>query len=83
VPFERSFDAQIGLHYERIEAHEVVGSFDVRPELLDAAGRLHGGVLTTVAEGMASMGTAAGVLEAGTAASGMSNGGCAAAACVR
>ena len=73
VPFERSFDAQIGLLYERIEPHEVVGRLHVRPELLDAGGRLHGGVLTSVAEGMASMGTAAGVLPQGMVASGMSN----------
>jgi 1,4-dihydroxy-2-naphthoyl-CoA hydrolase len=73
VPFERSFDAQIGLVYERIEPDEVVGSFQVRSELLDAHGRLHGGVLTAVAEGTASMGTAAGVLRDGMAASGMSN----------
>jgi uncharacterized protein (TIGR00369 family) len=73
VPFERSFDAQIGLVYERVEPDEVVGRLAVRPELLDAGGRLHGGVLTAVAEGMASMGTAAGVLSEGMAASGMSN----------
>jgi 1,4-dihydroxy-2-naphthoyl-CoA hydrolase len=73
VPFERSFDAQIGLAYERIEPHEVTGSFAVRPDLLDASGRLHGGVLTAVAEGTASMGTAAGVMGEGMIAAGMSN----------
>jgi uncharacterized protein (TIGR00369 family) len=73
VPFERSFDAQIGLAYERIEPHEVVGSFEVRPDLLDHRGRLHGGVLTSVAEGTASMGTFSGVMGEGMTASGMSN----------
>jgi uncharacterized protein (TIGR00369 family) len=73
VPFERSFDAQIGLSYDRIEPHEVVGTFEVRQDLLDRGGRLHGGVLTAVAEGTASMGTAAGVMGEGMTASGMSN----------
>ncbi len=73
VPFERSFDAQIGVVYERIEPHEVVATLVVRAELLDGHGRVHGGVLTAVAEGTASMGTAAGVLKDGMAASGMSN----------
>jgi len=73
VPFERSFDAQIGLTYERIEPREVVAALEVRPELLDRNGRLHGGVLTAIAEGSASMGTAAGVMPDGMAASGMSN----------
>jgi 1,4-dihydroxy-2-naphthoyl-CoA hydrolase len=73
VPLERSFDAQIGLAYDRIEPDEVVATFAVRPVLLDRAGRLHGGVLTAVAEGTASMGTAAGVMKDGMVASGMSN----------
>jgi 1,4-dihydroxy-2-naphthoyl-CoA hydrolase len=73
VPFERSFDAQIGLAYERIEPQEVVGTVDVRPELLDRDGRLHGGVLTAIAEETASIGTAAGVMREGMVASGMSN----------
>ena len=73
MPFERSFDAQIGLSYDRIEPHEVVGTFEVRADLLDHGGRLHGGVLAAVAEGAASMGTAAGVMSEGMTASGMSN----------
>jgi 1,4-dihydroxy-2-naphthoyl-CoA hydrolase len=73
VPFERSFDAQIGVDYDRIAPDEVVATFVVRAELLDSSGRLHGGVLTAVAEGTASMGTAAGVMKDGMAASGMSN----------
>jgi 1,4-dihydroxy-2-naphthoyl-CoA hydrolase len=73
VAFERSFDAQIGLSYDRIEQDEVVATFEVRADLLDHSGRLHGGVLTAVAEGAASMGTAAGVMSEGMTASGMSN----------
>jgi acyl-coenzyme A thioesterase PaaI-like protein len=75
VPFERSFDAQIGVDYDRIAPSEVVATFVVRAELLDSSGRVHGGVLTAVAEGAASMGTAAGVIKDGMAASGMSNDG--------
>jgi uncharacterized protein (TIGR00369 family) len=73
VAFERSFDSQLGVSYDHIEPHEVVASFEVRPDLLDHGGRLHGGVLTAVAEGTASMGTFAGVMGEGLAASGMSN----------
>lgn len=73
VPFERSFDAQLGLAYERIEPDEVTASLEVRPELLNHNGRVHGGVFTAVAEGTASMGTMAGVLSEGMIASGMSN----------
>src|SRR5262249_17011946 len=73
IPFERSWDAQIGLNYERIESHEVVASLAVRPCLLHRNGRLHGGVLTAVAEGAASMGTGAAVAADGLAAFGMSN----------
>jgi 1,4-dihydroxy-2-naphthoyl-CoA hydrolase len=73
VPFERSFDAQIGLAYERIEPDEVVATLAVRPELLGDDGRLVGGVLTAVAEGTASLGTAAGVMQDGMVAAGMSN----------
>jgi uncharacterized protein (TIGR00369 family) len=73
VAFERSFDSQLGVSYDHIEPHEVVASFEVRPDLLDHGGRLHGGVLTAVAEGTASMGTFAGVMGEGMAASGMSN----------
>jgi uncharacterized protein (TIGR00369 family) len=73
VAFERSVDSQLGVSYDHIEPHEVVASFEVRPDLLDHGGRLHGGVLTAVAEGTASMGTFAGVMGEGLAASGMSN----------
>ena len=50
-----------------------MGTLEVRADLLDHGGRLHGGVLTAVAEGAASMGTAAGVMSEGMTASGMSN----------
>jgi 1,4-dihydroxy-2-naphthoyl-CoA hydrolase len=73
VPFGRSFDARIGVDYDRIAPDNVVATLVVRAELLDSGGRLHGGVLTAVAEGTASMGTAAGVMKDSMAAAGMSN----------
>ena len=73
IPFERSFDSQLGLTYDRIEPEEVLAHLEVRPDLLDRNGRLQGGVFMAAAEGTASMGTAAGVMPDGMIASGMAN----------
>lgn len=73
LPFEESFDAQIGFSYDSITPETVSGHFDVRPDLLDRAGGVALGVFTTVAEGAASIGTAWAVVPEGMAASGLSN----------
>ncbi len=56
--------AQDGL----VEAH-----VDVRDELLQPAGLVHGGVFAAMAESLASLGTAMAVMDAGKAATGLSN----------
>lgn len=72
VPFEKSFDATVGLEYQRIEEAEVVATISVREELLGLFDLLHGGVLAAAAEAMASIGTFSGVGGQGNAALGMS-----------
>src|SRR5664279_2529199 len=72
VPLENSFDATVGIEYLTIDPAEVVVSLEVRDDLLNENGCLHGGVYATLAEAMASIGTLAGVLEEGKVAMGMS-----------
>jgi 1,4-dihydroxy-2-naphthoyl-CoA hydrolase len=76
VPFEHSFDALYGL--EPVEpgsgqAGIVRGRVRVRPELLGAEGRLHGGVPAAIAEALASLGTGLVTVEQGLMPSGLSN----------
>jgi 1,4-dihydroxy-2-naphthoyl-CoA hydrolase len=73
LPFDRTFEAWLGLTVVRIELYEVVATIDVREELLDHKGRLHGGVFTTLAETTASMGTSAVVTPRGGVGHGVSN----------
>src|SRR5690242_10982145 len=73
VPFDDTFDARLGFEYDHIGPERVTGHFDARAELLDRAGAVALGVFTSVAEGSASMGTAAAVVPQGMAASGLSN----------
>jgi 1,4-dihydroxy-2-naphthoyl-CoA hydrolase len=76
VPFERSFDALYGLEPVGPGLGEdgiMRGSVRVRPELLGAEGRLHGGVPAAIAEALASQGTALVTIEQGLMASGLSN----------
>ena len=71
VPFERTFDAALGVVYEALAPMQVTGHFDVDLRHLDREGHVSLGTFTAVAEGAASLGTAAGVQP--LAASGMSN----------
>jgi uncharacterized protein (TIGR00369 family) len=76
VPFDRCFDALYGLE---IVSDDVSGEglvrarVPVRPEILDRAGVVHGGVFASVAEALASRGTALQVIPKGFAAMGLSN----------
>lgn len=72
VPFERSFDATVGIDYQAVTPTEVLATLEVRTKLLGLFDRLHGGVVTSVAEAMASVGTFSGVWEEGNVALGMS-----------
>ena len=81
IPVHQGFDAVYGLELIRPEAGErghgesgtLCGRVRVRPELLGAEGRLHGGVCAAIAESLASHGTAFATLQRGLAASGLSN----------
>jgi len=67
------FDALYGL--ELLEVHDdlVLGRVEVRDDLLQPFGLVHGGVFASIAETLASLGTAAVVMPEGNGAMGLSN----------
>lgn len=67
------FDRLYGLEIDAISPEEVVAHVPIRPELLQPAGLVHGGVIASIAESLASLGTWLGVHEAGSTAQGLSN----------
>ena len=69
----RGFDALYGLEVLELTEELVRAQVAVRDELRQAFGLLHGGVLTALAEALASLGTAAVVVPQGEAAMGLSN----------
>jgi 1,4-dihydroxy-2-naphthoyl-CoA hydrolase len=75
LPFnlDRGFDKLYGL--EITEAGEALmqGRVEVREELKQPAGLVHGGVYAAIAESLASHGTAMGVIPEGKIAMGLSN----------
>jgi uncharacterized protein (TIGR00369 family) len=76
IPFERSFDAVYGLEPIRQQLGQdgiLRGRVTVRPELLGAEDRLHGGVPAAIAEALASQGTALLTIGQGLLPSGLSN----------
>jgi 1,4-dihydroxy-2-naphthoyl-CoA hydrolase len=68
------FDRLYGLRLLEVSDTEVHAEVDVREELKQPAGLVHGGVYASMAEAMASLATAMTVLEEGFVAMGMSNG---------
>jgi len=76
VAFDACFDAVYGLEVvsEDVEGEGLVrGRVPVRGELLTRHGLLHGGVFASVAEALASRGTALAVMPHGFMAMGLSN----------
>ena len=76
VAFDECFDAQYGLEVvtDDVEGEGVVrGRVPVRDVLLTALGVVHGGVVASAAEALASRGTAMSVLPKGFTAMGQSN----------
>jgi 1,4-dihydroxy-2-naphthoyl-CoA hydrolase len=73
IPLERTFDALYGL--EVIEASDelVRAQVQVRDELKQPMGLVHGGVFASIAESITSMATAMAVYDDGKAAQGLSN----------
>jgi 1,4-dihydroxy-2-naphthoyl-CoA hydrolase len=70
---EGTFDGLYGLEILSGDDEEVRAQVTVRPELKQPAGLLHGGVLASMAESMASIATFMGVQADGRAAMGLSN----------
>ncbi|HEX3316920.1 MAG TPA: PaaI family thioesterase [Solirubrobacteraceae bacterium] len=73
APLAETFDGLYGLEVTSVTDEEVRGRVDVRPELKQAAGLLHGGVLAAMAESLASMATWLAVRAEGRAVMGMAN----------
>jgi len=69
----QAFDGLLGLELTEVGEALARGRIEVRPELCQPFGVLHGGVYAAVAESLASRGTAAGVVRQGAYAVGMAN----------
>jgi 1,4-dihydroxy-2-naphthoyl-CoA hydrolase len=70
---ERGFDAVYGLEITGYSEETVTGQVAVRDELKQPAGLVHGGVFASIAESLASLGTAFSVMPEGNVAVGLSN----------
>jgi len=70
---ERGFDAVYGLELLTASDEEITGQVEVRDELKQPAGLVHGGVYASVAESLASLGTARAVMADGRIAMGLGN----------
>jgi len=73
TPFPIGFDRLYGLELDSVDDDEVRAHVAVRPELLQPAGLVHGGVFASIAESIASLATYLAVHEDGRTAMGQSN----------
>jgi 1,4-dihydroxy-2-naphthoyl-CoA hydrolase len=75
LPFrmQHGFDALYGLELTEVEEGRIAARVTVRDELKQPAGLVHGGVYASIAESIASLGTALGVAPRGLSATGLSN----------
>ncbi len=69
----QGFDALYGLELVALSSDEVCAEVAVRDEVRQPFGLVHGGLYASIAESLASIGTAVEVLPQGLAAIGMSN----------
>jgi 1,4-dihydroxy-2-naphthoyl-CoA hydrolase len=69
----KGFDALYGLELVHVSSDLVRGRVAVRDEVRQPFGLVHGGVYASIAESLASIGTAVEVLKQGLTAMGMSN----------
>ena len=67
------FDALYGLEIQSLGEEEASARVEVRPELLEAGGEVHGGVYASIAESLASLATTKAVTADGKRAQGLSN----------
>ncbi|MGI8506189.1 MAG: PaaI family thioesterase [Solirubrobacteraceae bacterium] len=70
---DQGFDRLFGLEVTEVGEDLMCGKVQVRDELKQPAGLVHGGVYAAVAESLATTGTALAVLAGGNTAMGMSN----------
>ena len=70
---DNGFDRLYGLEVTAAQDGLVQAHVDVRDELLQPAGLVHGGVYAAMAESLASLGTAVAVMDGGKVAMGLSN----------
>ncbi len=73
IPLTDTFEGFLGLDWLELTRESARVRFDVRQNLKQPMGLLHGGVYSAVAETVASVATAAAVWRDGLAASGLSN----------
>ncbi|HWF54909.1 MAG TPA: PaaI family thioesterase [Solirubrobacteraceae bacterium] len=75
LPFhaDHGFDGLYGLVITELSDEHVAGEVPVRPELMQPAGLVHGGVYAAIAESLASLATARVVVAEGRTAQGLSN----------
>jgi 1,4-dihydroxy-2-naphthoyl-CoA hydrolase len=67
------FDRLLGLEFLSLDEDEARGRVEVRDELLQPAGLVHGGVFAAIAESLTSIATWTAVHDEGKAAMGLSN----------
>jgi uncharacterized protein (TIGR00369 family) len=73
IPYEQTFDGLYGLEITDAQDGTIRGRVPVRDAIKQAMGLVHGGVYASVAESLASIGTAVAVAADGNVAVGMSN----------
>ena len=73
IPFERTFDALYGLQFDSVSEDEITAHVEVRDEICQPMGLVHGGVYAAIAESLASMATAVAVADDGKQAMGLAN----------
>jgi 1,4-dihydroxy-2-naphthoyl-CoA hydrolase len=73
IPFDQTFDSLYGLEITEAEEGALRGRVPVRDAIKQPMGLVHGGVYASMAEALASFGTAVAVYADGNVAVGMSN----------
>jgi 1,4-dihydroxy-2-naphthoyl-CoA hydrolase len=73
IPLERTFEGFLGLDWVELTEELAHVRFEVRENLKQPLGLLHGGIYSAVAETLASVATASAVWKDGYSAAGMSN----------
>jgi uncharacterized protein (TIGR00369 family) len=73
MPLERIFEAYLGLEIHELTPERCAATLEVRDELKQVMGLVHGGVYASMAESLASWATNAGVVADGRYAVGLSN----------